>query len=172
MNIMFFFTLFNAYLSYTHPNYQELHQGLSNQVKDETKVNFITLNNAKYEYRIIKEHISNNSLQIKNELQEKKMKQKRKMDYLFARYQMMVKRVQLQAEKNLYKLEKIRSFTSNHLSTLKREHMEMIEQLIHTDKKINELMKEKKETHLNEMLEKYSEWKKNHEGAEEIINSL
>jgi len=55
---------------------------------------------------------------------------------------------------------------------LKEEHLEMIEQLNENDKKINELMKEKKETHGEEMLEKYNVWKKNHEEAEEIINGL
>ena len=176
MNILLFFVIFNTcfgyHKPYHHPNYRELHGELSKQLREETHHNFITLTNAKYASRITREHLSNQSIYRKNKLQERKMKYQRKTDYLFARYQMMVQRVQLQTEKNLLQLERIRSFTSNHLSLLKTEHLEMIDQLTLNDQKINELMKEKKETHLDEMLEKYTVWKSNHEGAEEIINSL
>ena len=176
MNLFLFFFTFNTcfgyYKPYRHPNDRELHGELSNQLREETHHNFITLANAKYASRITREHLSNQSVYRKNKLQERKMKYQRKTDYLFARYQMMVQRVQLQTEKNLLQLERIRSFTSNHLSLLKTEHLEMIDQLTLNDQKINELMKEKKETHLDEMLEKYTVWKTNHEGAEEIINSL
>ena len=176
MNLFLFFFTFNTcfgyYKPYRHPNDRELHGELTKQLREETHHNFITLTNAKYASRITREHISNQSIYRKNKLQERKMKYQRKTDYLFARYQMMVQRVQLQTEKNLLQLERIRSFTSNHLSLLKTEHLDMIDQLTLNDQKINELMKEKKETHLDEMLEKYTVWKSNHEGAEEIINSL
>ena len=176
MNLFLFFFTFNTcfgyYKPYRHPNDRELHGELSKQLREETHHNFITLTNAKYASRITREHLSNQSIYRKNKLQERKMKYQRKTDYLFARYQMMVQRVQLQTEKNLLQLERIRSFTSIHLSLLKTEHLDMIDQLTLNDQKINELMKEKKETHLDEMLEKYTVWKTNHEGAEEIINSL
>jgi hypothetical protein len=176
MNLILFFMSLNIftgyYKSYHHPEYNDLHDVLSRQLKEETRDNFITLNNARYSHRITKEYLSNQSVFREYALKEKKMKVTRKIDSLFAKYQEMIRRIHVKSEKNLNQLERIRAFTSDKLSSLKAEHLEMIEQLNENDKKINELMKDKKETHGEEMLEKYNVWKKNHEEAEEIINGL
>lgn len=169
---LFFTGIFGSFQNYHHPSYQDNHNQLSNGLKKESRETFITLSNAIYESRIIKEKLSNQTFETKIYLKSKKMNQRRKMDRLFASYQHMIQKVQLQTQKNIFKLEKIRKFASDHLSILKEEHLSMKERLEQNDIEINKVFFDKTEHHYDKVTDNYHTWKRKHGEIEDIIKNI
>ena len=157
---------------FSHPKPAILYKTLSENLKDEVKVNFVTLQTIKYEMGYIKENIHNNSILLKDTLLENKMNNRRKMDGLFARYAHMVKRVHQKSEENLDVLEFNRKRVSERLHNLKRDHSSMIDRLTKNKEDIEYIYENKREEHMNTMGDKYEEWKNKREEILDIINLL
>jgi hypothetical protein len=169
---LFFTGATSIFQNYHHPTYNDNHNQLSEGLKKESRKTFVTLSNALYESRIIKEKLSNQTLETKTYLKSKKMNQRRKMDRLFASYQNMIQKVQLKSQNNILKLEKLRKFVSDHLSILKEEHTIMKERLENNNIKINEMFFDKTENHYEKVTENYHTWKHKHEEIEDIIKNI
>ena len=157
---------------FSHPKPKDLYKELSENLREEVKHNFNTLQTIKYEMAYIKEDLYNNSRIVKNTLLSHKMKNKRKMDLLFARYAHMVKRVHQKSEYNLDILENNRKRVSDNLSDLKRYHLSMINRLNKNQEGIDNDYQDKKDRHMNTMEDKYIEWKNKREEILDTINGL
>ena len=83
MKLLYLFLFFTQatgfFKTYHHPQYQDIHNELSEGLKKDSRKTFITLSNAMYESRVIKEKLSNKSSEKKNYLLSKKMNQRRKI---------------------------------------------------------------------------------------------
>jgi hypothetical protein len=169
---LFFTGAASIFKNYHHPTYHDNHNQLSEGLKKESRKTFVTLSNAMYESRIIKEKLSNKSSEKKNYLLNEKMNQRRKMDRLFAGYQHMVQRNQIRSRNNLLTLEKTRKFVSDHLSNLKNDHLIMKERLKQNDAEINDLFYDKTEKHYKKATENYHTWKRKNEEIEDIIKNI
>ena len=177
MKMISLFIFINSCLSgywetYKHPTPESLYTSLSESVNKETQENFIIINMGKYEFRKMKEVMSNNSIKTKKRILEKKMNHRRKIDRLFARHASMIRGNHKKATENLEKLELIRSETSNHLYNLKKDHEETQMRLKKNSELINNIFTEKKNHHMEKVEGNYKKWKENHEEAGDIINGL
>ena len=190
MNI--FFILFLALSSsnhwerYSHPKPESLYKELSQSLREDTRVNFITLQTSKYSFNFMKETIHNNSLLKENKFNEKKMMNRRKVDRMFSRHKNMIlnihkkseqnlytlETIHKKSEQNLYTLETIRKRVSDELSDLKRNHLTMIDRLIQNHKNVEDIYENKKQNHIDTIEEKYKEWKDKREEIIETIESL
>ena len=84
--LLFPFVYGNYWEKYTHVKPEDLYLKLSRNLMEEVQDNFNILQTVKYEHDIIKEYLINESIFIKKKLLEKKMKNRMKIDYLFARH--------------------------------------------------------------------------------------
>jgi hypothetical protein len=159
---------------FSHPpsRAEELYKELSENLREEVRYNFNTLQTIKYEMVYIKEDLYNNSLFVKNTLRSYKMKNKRKMDLLFARYAHMIKRVHQKSSGNLDVLEINRKRVSERLHDLKRDHSAMIDRLTKNKEDIEYIYENKREEHMNTMEDKYEDWKNKREEIKDIIENI
>ena len=176
MNIIFIFLLAlstsNHWERYSHPKPETLYKELSHSLREDTRINFITLQTSKYSFYFMKETIQNNSLLKENRLLEKKMINRHKVDRLFSRHKNMILNIHKKSEQNLYTLETIRKRVSDELSDLKRNHLTMIDRLIQNHKNVEDIYENKKQKHMDTIEGKYKEWKDKREEILETIESL
>jgi hypothetical protein len=176
MKLLYLFLFFTHatgfFKTYHPPPYQDIHNELYEGLKKDSRKTFITLSNAMYESRVIKEKLSNKSYEKKNYLLSKKMNQRRKMDRLFAGYHHMIQRNQLRSINNLLTLEKTRNFVSDHLSNLKKDHLTMKERLKQNNVEINKLFYDKTEKHYDKTSVNYHTWKRKNDEIEDIIKNI
>jgi hypothetical protein len=160
----------NYWEKYTQPKAEDLYLKLSKNLREEVQDNFYILKTVKYEHTFIKEHLLNVSKHIKNTLLEKKMENRRKMDYLFARHINMINIIHKKAEKNLFQLEYIRKSASDTLADLKENHINMLHRLNKNQEDINNKLEIKKENHMDLMTTYYKNWKDKREEILDIID--
>lgn len=176
MNIFFILLLAlsssNHWERYSHPRPEILYKELSQSLREDTRVNFITLQTSKYSFNFMKETIRNNSLIKENRFLEKKIMNRRKIDIMFSRHKRMITNIHKKSEQNLYTLETIRKRVSDELSNLKRSHLTMVNRLIQNHKEVEDIYDDKKQNHMNTIEEKYKEWKNKREEILETIESL
>lgn len=174
--ILFLFSLLSIYPyhweKFYHPKPQILYRELSENLREDSRNNFITLQTIRYEFNHIKENLHNNTVFIKNTLLEKKMSNRRKIDSLFARHSSMIRGIHKKSQSNLYILESNRRIVSDHLSDLKRDHLTTIDRLTKNKEDIEEIYKNKREEHMNTIEDKYKKWKNKREEILDIINLL
>ena len=168
--LLFPFVYGNYWEKYTHVKPEDLYLKLSRNLMEEVQDNFNILQTVKYEHDIIKEYLINESIFIKKKLLEKKMKNRMKIDYLFARHVNMIKTIHGKAEKNLLQLEDIRKSASDTLSDLKENHIDMLYKLNKNHEDINNILKIKKEDHMDLMTTYYKNLKDKREEILDIID--
>jgi len=172
--LLFLVSLFTLshyhWVPFHHPKPEILYRELSENLREDSRVNFITLQTIRYEYKNIKENLHNNTIFVKNTLHEKKMTNRRKIDYLFARHTHMINKIHKRSQNNLHILENNRRKVSDHLSDLKRDHLLMVDRLTKNNEDIKEMYEDKKEKILDKLTDKYSEWKNKREEILDIIN--
>ena len=177
MNILSFFCMTNVFtnvftqISYKHPKPNVLYNSLSKNLK-ETRHNFYTLNMAKYEHRYIVEKLHNNSIKVKTTLLEKKMMNRRKTDYMFARHRRMISNIHHRSILNLNRLEYTREMTSNHLSQLKEDHKDTLNRLNMIDNLTTDMYNDRYEKHMDDMSIYYRRYKDKREEIKDTINNL
>lgn len=160
------------WVPFHHPKPENLYKHISESLREEVRSNFITLKTIRYEYKTIKENLHNNTIFVKNTLLEKKMTNRRKIDYLFARHTHMINKIHKRSQNNLHILESNRRIVSDHLSDLKRDHLKMVDRLTKNQEDVDEIYENKREEHLNTMEDKYKKWKNKREEILDIINLL
>ena len=172
--LLFFFSLFTIssyhWDTFSHPKPNLLYKQISENLREEVRSNFMTLQMTQYEFKYIKENLHNKTIFVKNTLLEKKMTNKRKMDYLFARHSRMINKIHKRSQNNLHILENNRKEVSDHLSDLKRDHLLMVDRLTKNNEDIEEMYEVKREEILDKLTDKYSEWKNKREEILDIIN--
>lgn len=172
MNILLLLLPFiygNNWEKYTHQKPEDLYLKLSINLREELQDNFNILQTVKYEHGYIKEYLINESKFIKNKLLDKKMKNRRKIDFLFARHVNMINTIHENAEKNLLQLEYIRKSTSDTLADLKENHIDMLYKLNKNQEEINCELINKREDHMDIMKTYYKNWK---DKREEILDTI
>jgi hypothetical protein len=160
----------NYFEKYVHPKAEDLYLQLSKNLREEVQDNYYILQATKYEHNYIKEHLLNVSRYIKNVLLQKKMKNKRIIDYMFSRHVNMIKLIHNKAEYNLLQLENIRKLVSNDLADLKENHINMINKLNKNQIEINKILNNKKEDYMDLMTTYYKNWKDKREEIKDKIN--